>query len=144
MTYIKDKWAEGSPGEHMVAMQSTDHGQSWSDFVDIEPYSNTTTKQASAAWDQAQQEMLTVFENDLTEVTDDLADMAIYSKKKHKLSSLAKGHAMQRCCDAETVLSPAIAGGGGGEGGVAVRGLRANAYRTKAKASKASAFSGIF
>ena len=50
MTYIKDKWAEGSPGEHMVAMQSTDHGQSWSDFVDIEPYSNTTTKQASAYW----------------------------------------------------------------------------------------------
>ena len=32
----------------MVAMQSKDQGRSWSDFVPIEPYSNTTTAQVSA------------------------------------------------------------------------------------------------
>ena len=32
----------------MVAMQSTDQGMSWSKFVPIEPYSNSTTNQVSA------------------------------------------------------------------------------------------------
>ena len=48
MTFIKDHWIEASPGEHMVAMQSRDQGQSWSPFVPIEPYSNTSTDQVSA------------------------------------------------------------------------------------------------
>ena len=33
---------------HMAAMQSKDQGRTWSDFVPIEPYSNTTTAQVSA------------------------------------------------------------------------------------------------
>ena len=41
-------WVEGQPGEHMVAMQSRDQGRTWTPFVDIEPYSNTSTGQVSA------------------------------------------------------------------------------------------------
>ena len=49
MTRIHDGvWAEGSPGEHMVSMRTSDHGQTWSDFVAIEPYSNVSTGQVSA------------------------------------------------------------------------------------------------
>ena len=48
MTQIWDKWAEGSPGEHMISMRSSDHGLSWGPFVTLEPYSNTTTGQVSA------------------------------------------------------------------------------------------------
>ena len=47
-TFNPHSWVEGEPGEHMVAMQSTDQGQSWSDFTAIEPYSNVTTNQVSA------------------------------------------------------------------------------------------------
>ena len=49
MTYIAaPRWAEGSPGEHMVGMRSTDRGKTWTDFVALEPYSNATTAQVSA------------------------------------------------------------------------------------------------
>lgn len=49
MTYIAaPRWAEGSPGEHMVGMRSTDQGKTWTDFVALEPYSNATTAQVSA------------------------------------------------------------------------------------------------
>ena len=46
MTFIHAPvWVEGQPGEHMVAMRSHDQGRTWTDFVAIEPYSNTTTAQ---------------------------------------------------------------------------------------------------
>ena len=49
MTYIAaPRWAEGSPGEHMVGMRTMDRGKTWSDFVALEPYSNATTGQVSA------------------------------------------------------------------------------------------------
>lgn len=49
MMYIAaPRWAEGSPGEHMVSMRSKDQGRTWSDFVPIEPYSNATTAGVSA------------------------------------------------------------------------------------------------
>lgn len=39
---------EGAPGEHMVAMRTSDSGRSWSPFVTLEPYTNTSTAQVSA------------------------------------------------------------------------------------------------
>ncbi|KAH8067671.1 WSC domain-containing protein [Aureococcus anophagefferens] len=48
MTYIAaPRWAEGSPGEHMVGMRSTDQGKTWTDFVALEPYSNATTARSA-------------------------------------------------------------------------------------------------
>ena len=49
MTYIHGgSYVEGAPGEHMVAMQSSDQGRTWTEFSAIEPYSNATTGQVSA------------------------------------------------------------------------------------------------
>eukprot|EP00941_MAST-03F_sp_MAST-3F-sp1_P001324 g1324.t1 len=46
-TWNRSSWAEGSDGEQMVGMQSHDHGQTWSKFVDIEQPSYNTTRSSS-------------------------------------------------------------------------------------------------
>ena len=50
MTFIPDtiSCTEGRPGEHMVSFRSSDQGKTWSEFVTIEPYSNTSTANVSA------------------------------------------------------------------------------------------------
>ena len=47
MTFNAASSVEGQPGEHMIAMRTTDQGHTWTPFTPIEPYSNDTTAQAS-------------------------------------------------------------------------------------------------
>jgi hypothetical protein len=48
MTFNDRSWAEGSPGQHMIATRTTDHGKSWSEFVAVSEYSNTSTSGGGA------------------------------------------------------------------------------------------------
>lgn len=77
----------------------------------------------------AAQDMLMGFRADLQECCDDLVDHSTYKARgRHKMSTYAAGHAMQRCMESATVSS------GGQEQ------QRFNAYRTGMKKSKVSAF----
>jgi hypothetical protein len=80
------------------------------------------------------EEMLPVFEDDLRECAEGLVDQASYQQVSHKMMYMAEGHMQQRCMES-TVTKDAMSGGSK---------LRSNAYRTKAKASKAAQFSSIF
>ena len=40
MTFNNESWIEGTPGEHMVALNTKDQGKTWSPMVDIEPGRN--------------------------------------------------------------------------------------------------------
>jgi len=79
----------------------------------------------------AAEDMLTGFADDLEECQKDLADTQSYQQAgRHKMSSYAAGHAMQRCMESATT-----------DGSTK---QRHNAYRTAAKKAKASAFMSMF
>jgi hypothetical protein len=48
MTFNNESWIEGTPGEHMVALNTKDQGKTWSPMVDIEPYLPNSTNTVSA------------------------------------------------------------------------------------------------
>lgn len=75
--------------------------------------------------------MLPTFLEDLDECGEGLSDQVTFSSRKHKMTMLAEGHMQQRCMESTVTYD----GAGGGKSA-----LRSNAYRTKAKAKKASAW----
>jgi len=98
-------------------------------------------------------DMLAAFKQDLVECQADLVDQRAYmSRGRHKMSSYAQGHTMQRC--AESAAAPAVqfmtpmpmgsfASPGGPPQVPQHQQQRFNAYRTGAKKAKASAFMGF-
>lgn len=90
-------------------------------------------------------EMLPVFEDDLRECADGLVDQQSYRNVSHKMAYLAEGHMQQRCMES-TVQASLFSSDDGYAACMAApptKALRGNAYRTKAKSSKASKFSGF-
>jgi uncharacterized protein YegL len=91
------------------------------------------------AEDDDEEEMMGVFEDDLRECADGLVSQSAYRKAAHKMTYLAEGHMQQRCM--ESTVVPQMNDVMFGATNSAPPVLRKNAYRTKAKSSKASKFS---
>lgn len=74
--------------------------------------------------------LLPSFDNDLNECAAGLVDRRAFDSARHKMAYLSKGHLEQRCAESSSMKSAATPQ------------LRANAYRSPAKAKMASKFSG--
>ena len=48
MTFNNESWVEGTPGEHMISTRTKDNGATWSDFVPIEPFAQSSTHGSSS------------------------------------------------------------------------------------------------
>ena len=81
--------------------------------------------------------LLPSFAEDLAECLEGMREINQYrSVTSHKMAYMSEGHMQQRCM--ESASAPMRSAGSSGGGSSSMRG---NAYRTKAKMSKASKFS---
>jgi len=82
--------------------------------------------------------LLPSFAEDLAECLEGMREINQYrSVTSHKMAYMSEGHMQQRCMESASAPMRSAAGSSGG-GSSSMRG---NAYRTKAKMSKASKFS---